>query len=70
MQDEALAELTLILWHETDKALLVSDIDKFRDQAKWIAKSKVEEIKRFAADNHQCVMIELPEWLTKKLEYV
>lgn len=57
---ERLADITVALHHETDKAVLVSD-DGDRENAVWLPKSKIE----IEHKQGNTVEVTLPEWLAK-----
>lgn len=61
MSDSKIADLTVKLHQETDRAILVSD-DGDLEKAVWLPKSQVE----FEKQRGDVITVACPEWLAKE----
>lgn len=59
-------ELTLTLYHETEKAILVSEDDKTKV---WLPLSQIELERKLGPKGHDIVIVTMPLWLAEKSKF-
>lgn len=57
--------LTLVVHHETDRAILVSD-DGDRDKAEWLPLSQINITREWAEGDDEGIEVEVPLWLAEE----
>jgi hypothetical protein len=61
-------EYTLIVFHETPKALLVGVEINDKKKNMWLPKSQIEiGVERAKVGQYQCFDITVPDWLAEKV---
>ena len=57
--------LTLVVHHETDRAILVSD-DGDRKKAEWLPLSQINITREWAEGDDEGIEVEVPLWLAEE----